>query len=94
MRESLMAHLERNMVPLYLTDQEKAQLDHYADMLGISRQKILEAIIECSLEDMDTMDKIDFLVSEVRLIDQIKMYKNLSRDDVNQKAKSKIENDD
>ena len=31
-----MAHLERKMVPLYLTDQEKEQLDLYAEILVIS----------------------------------------------------------
>lgn len=82
-----MAHLERKMVPLYLTEQEKYQLDLYADILGLSRQKVLEAIISSSFDDLDTMDKIGFLVKEVRLIDQIKMFKNLSRQGVNDKAK-------
>ena len=82
-----MAHLERKMVPLYLTEQEKYQLDLYADILGISRQKVLEAIITSSFEDLDTMDKIGFLVSEVRLIDQIELFKKLSRQGINDKAK-------
>ena len=81
-----MAHLERKMVPLYLTEQEKYQLDLYADILEISRQKVLEAIIASSFEDLDTMDKIGFLVSEVRLIDQIEMFKKLSRQGINDKA--------
>ena len=82
-----MAHLERKMVPLYLTEQEKYQLDLYADILEISRQKVLEAIIASSFEDLDTMDKIGFLVSEVRLIDQIEMFKKLSRQGINDQAK-------
>ena len=86
-----MAHLERNMVPLYLTDQEKYQLDLYAEILGISRQKVLETIIESSLEDLDTMDKIGFLVSEVRLIDQIKMFKKLTQQNINDIAEKKLE---
>ena len=86
-----MAHLERKMVPLYLTEQEKYQLDLYADILEISRQKVLEAIIASSFEDLDTMDKIGFLVSEVRLIDQIEMFKKLSRQGINDKAKQFIE---
>jgi hypothetical protein len=85
-----MAHLERKMVPLYLTEQEKYQLDLYADILEISRQKVLEAIIASSFEDLDTMDKIGFLVSEVRLIDQIEMFKKLSRQGINDKAKQFI----
>jgi len=86
-----MAHLERKMVPLYLTEQEKYQLDLYADILEISRQKVLEAIIASSFDDLDTMDKIGFLVSEVRLIDQIEMFKKLSRQGINDKAKQFIE---
>jgi hypothetical protein len=86
-----MAHLERKMVPLYLTEQEKYQLDLYADILEISRQKVLEAIIASSFNDLDTMDKIGFLVSEVRLIDQIEMFKKLSRQGINDKAKQFIE---
>ncbi len=82
-----MAHLERNMVPLYLTEQEKIQLDLYSDILGLSRQKVLEAIIASSLEDLDTMDKIGFLVKEVRLSDQIEMFKNLTRQEINDIAK-------
>jgi hypothetical protein len=86
-----MAHLERKMVPLYLTEQEKYQLDLYADILEISSQKVLEAIIASSFNDLDTMDKIGFLVSEVRLIDQIEMFKKLSRQGINDKAKQFIE---
>ena len=86
-----MAHLERKMVPLYLTEQEKYQLDLYADILGISRQKVLEAIITSSFEDLDTMDKVGFLVSEVRLTDQIELFKKLSRQEINDKAKQFIE---
>ena len=86
-----MPHKDRNMVPLYLTDQEKYQLDLYADMLGLSRQKVLEAIIASSMEDLDTMDKIGFLVSEVRLVDQINMFKKLTQQGINDKAKDKLE---
>ena len=82
-----MAHLERNMVPLYLTEQENFQLDLYSDILGLSRQKVLEAIIASSLEDLDTMDKIGFLVKEVRLSDQIEMFKSLTRQEINDIAK-------
>ena len=83
-----MAHIERNMIPLYITDQEKYQLDLYAEILGLSRQEVLEAIIASSLEDLDTMDKIGFMVSEVRLIDQINMFRSLTKqgiDDIAQK---------
>ena len=86
-----MAHCERKMVPLYLTEQEKYQLDLYADILELSRQKVLEAIIASSFEDLDTMDKIGFLVKEVRLIDQIKMFKSLTRKGVDDKAKKNTE---
>lgn len=79
------------MVPLYLTDQEKYQLDLYAEILNMSRQKVLEAIIESSMEDLDTMDKIGFLVSEVRLIDQISMFKKLTQQGINDLAKNKLE---
>jgi hypothetical protein len=82
-----MAHLERNMVPLYLTEQENFQLGLYSDILGLSRQKVLEAIIASSLEDLDTMDKIGFLVKEVRLSDQIEMFKSLTRQEINDIAK-------
>ena len=89
-----MAHLERNMVPLYLTDQEKNQLDLYASILGLSRQKVLETMIETCLEDLDTMDKIGFLVREVRLVDQINMFKRLTRqgiDDIARKYAEDVE---
>jgi hypothetical protein len=75
------------MVPLYLTASEKYQLDLYADILEVSRQKVLEAIIASSFEDLDTMDKIGFLVSEVRLIDQLEMFKKLSRQGIEDRAK-------
>lgn len=83
-----MAHLERNMVQLYLKDHEKYQLDLYAEILGLSRQKVLEAIIADSLEDLDTMDKIGFLVKDIRLIDQIKMFKTLTTQGINDIAES------
>jgi len=85
-----MAHLERKMVPLYLTESEKYQLDLYADILEVSRQKVLEAIIASSFEDLDTMDKIGFLVSEVRLVDQLEMFKKLTRQGINDKAKKSL----
>ena len=86
-----MPHKHRNMVPLYLTDQEKYQLDLYAEILNMSRQKVLEVIIESSMEDLDTMDKVGFLVSEVRLIDQISMFKKLTQQGINDLAKNKLE---
>jgi hypothetical protein len=82
------------MVPLYLTEREKNQLDLYADILGISRQKLLETIIATSLEDLDTMDKIGFLVSEVRLIDQINMFKNLTRQGIDDIARKYVKEED
>jgi hypothetical protein len=84
-----MAHLERKMVPLYLTDQEKEQLDLYAEKLGISRQKLLEGVILSSIEDLEVMDKIGFMVSEVRLADQLKMFKGLTTQDKNRIAGNK-----
>ena len=89
-----MAHIDRKMVPLYLTDSEKYQLDLYADRLGVSRQKVLEAIIASSFEDLDTMDKIGFLVSEVRLIDQIEIFKKLTRQGINEIAKKHSESEE
>ena len=86
-----MTHHERNMVPLYLSDQEKYQLDLYAEILEISRQKLLEALIASSLEDLDVMDKIGFLVKEVRLVDQIDMFKKLTKADINMLAEKNIE---
>ena len=86
-----MAHIERKMVPLYLTDQEKDQLDRHAGSLGVSRQKILEAIIESCLEDLDTMDKIGFLVSDVRITDLLNMFKNLTKKDINELARQYVE---
>ena len=86
-----MAHLERNMVPLYLKDHEKYQLELYADILGISRQEVLEAILASSLEDLDTMDKIGFLARGIRLIDQIEMFKSLTRQGIDSLAKKRTE---
>ena len=73
-----MAYLERKMVPLYLTDQEKEQLDLYAEALGLSRQKLLEGAILSCLDDLEEMYKIGFMVSEIRLSDQLKMFKGLT----------------
>ena len=73
-----MAHFERKMVPLYLTNQEKEQLNLYAEIVGASRQKLLEAMIASCCEDLDIMDRMDFLVSEVRVQDQLKMFKELT----------------
>lgn len=73
-----MPHLYRKATPLYLKEEEREQLDLYADIVGVSRQKLLEAIIASCLDDLDTMDRIGFLVSDVRLQDQLAMYKRLS----------------
>ena len=81
-----MAHLERKMTPLYLTEQEKEQLDLYAEILGLSRQKLLEGAILSCLDDLETMHKIGFMVSEVRLADQLKMFKGLTMQDKNRIA--------
>lgn len=84
-----MAHLERKMVPLYLTNQEKEQLDLYAERLGLSPQKLLEGLILSSIEDLEVMDKIGFMVSAVRLADQLKMFKGLTTQDKNRIAGNK-----
>jgi len=81
-----MAHLERKMIPLYLTEQEKNQLDLYAEVLGLSRQKLLEGAIASCLEDLETMHKIGFMVNQVRLADQLKMFKDLTLQDKNRIA--------
>ena len=81
-----MAHLDRKMVPLYLTEQEKNQLDLYAEVLGLSRQKLLEGAIASCLEDLETMHKIGFMVNQVRLADQLKMFKELTMQDKNRIA--------
>jgi hypothetical protein len=85
----MMAHLERKMVPLYLTNQENEQLDLYAEILGLSRQKLLEGLILSSMEDLEVMEKIGFMVSAVRLADQLKMFKGLTTQDKNRIAGNK-----
>ena len=85
-----MAHLERKMVPLYLTEQEKNQLDLYAETLGISRQKLLEGAITSCIEDLETMHKIGFMMNQVRLADQLKMFKGLTMQDKNRIAGDRI----
>ena len=74
-----MGHLNKNLAPLYLKTEEKEQLDLYADVLGISRQKLLEAIIASSLRDLITLDKLDVLISEVDALDQLEMFKSALR---------------
>ena len=81
-----MAHLERKMVPLYLTEQEKNQLDLYAEILDLSRQKLLEGAITSCIEDLETMHKIGFMRMQVRLADQLKMFKALTMQDKNRIA--------
>ena len=81
-----MPHLDRKMVPLYLTEQEKKQLDLYAEKLGLSRQKLLEGAIASCLEDLETMHKIGFMANPVRLEDQLKMFKGLTMQDKNRIA--------
>lgn len=90
-KEVKMTPPEQKMVPLYLTDRQNYQLDLYAGILEISQEKLLEAIIASSFEDLDIMDKIGFLVKEVRLSDQIDMYKKLSREDINHIAQKHVE---
>lgn len=89
-----MTHRDRKKISLYMTKQEKSQLDNYAEILGISRQKLLEAIIATTLEDLDVMDKIDFLMSEVRLIDQLNMFKKLTPQEIDEIAKNHITRDE
>lgn len=72
-----MAHADRNMVPLYLTEGEREQLDLYAEIAGISRQKLLEAIISSALDDLDFMDRTGLLIEDVRMKDQIEMFKKI-----------------
>ena len=73
----IMEHLAKKMIPLYLKESEKERLDLYAEIVGISRQKLLEAIISSALDDLDIMDKIDLLIDEVRLEDQLEMFKRI-----------------
>ena len=74
-----MGHLNKSMVSLYLKTEEKEQLDLYADVLDISRQMLLEAIIASSLRDLITLDKLDALISEVDALDQLEMFKSALR---------------
>ena len=74
-----MGHLNNSMVSLYLKTDEKEQLDLYADVLCISRQKLLETIIASSLRDLITLDKLDALISEVDALDQLEMFKSALR---------------
>lgn len=73
----IMEHLAKKMIPLYLKENEKERLDLYAEIVGISRQKLLEAIISSALDDLDIMDRIDLLIDEVRLEDQLEMFKRI-----------------
>jgi len=73
----IMEHLAQKMIPLYLKENEKERLDLYAEIVGISRQKLLEAIISSALDDLDIMDRIDLLIDEVRLEDQLEMFKRI-----------------
>ena len=73
----IMEHLAKKMIPLYLKENEKERLDLYAEIVGISRQKLLEAIIASALDDLDIMDRIDLLIDEVRLEDQLEMFKRI-----------------
>ena len=73
----IMEHLAKKMIPLYLKESEKERLDLYAEIVGISRQKLLEAIISSALDDLDIMDRIDLLMDEVRLEDQLEMFKRI-----------------
>ena len=73
----IMEHLAKKMIPLYLKENEKERLDLYAEIVGISRQKLLEAIISSALDDLDIMDRIDLLMDEVRLEDQLEMFKRI-----------------
>jgi len=87
-----MAHLERKMVPLYLTEQEREQLDLYAEVLGLSRQKLLEGAITSCIEDLEAMHKIGFMVNQARLADQLKMFKGLTMQDKNRIAGERSNN--
>ena len=71
-----MAHSERFMVPLYLTDTEKKKLDKYATSLNLSRQKVLEAIFVSGLSDLETIDLISSLTKKASLLDQLKTFKS------------------
>ena len=74
-----MAQLNCEMVPLYLTSKKKEQLELYAEIVGISPEKLLEEVLTSSLDDLDRMDKIGFLVSDIRFQDQLNMFKSLSK---------------
>ena len=65
------------MTPLYLTEDEKEKLDLYSEIAGISRQKLLEAIISSALADLEIMDRTGYLIDEVRIKDQIGMFKKI-----------------
>ena len=49
----------------------------------------MEGEILSSIEDLEVMDKIGFMVSEVRLADQLKMFKGLTTQDKNRIAGNK-----
>ena len=71
-----MAHSERTMVPLYLTDTEKKKLDKYAANLNLSRQKVLEAILASGLRDLGAMDLSGCLTQKACLLNQLEKFKS------------------
>ena len=51
-----MADLSRKLVPLYLTEDEKSALDEFAGKMRLSRQELLEGIINTAIDEIAMVD--------------------------------------
>jgi len=51
-----MAHANRKPITVYLTDEEREQLTHYAKKIGISRQKLIANLVDTGLDDLKLME--------------------------------------
>lgn len=69
-----MAHIDRQMTPLYLLKDEKQKLDNLAEKKGISRQKILEEIISSSINTSKQEARSERRQKNKRLKTKLQVY--------------------
>lgn len=67
-----MADLSRKLVPLYLTHEEMSALDEFAGKMRLSRQELLEGIINTAIEEIALVDFLNKSQKALNLWDDFK----------------------
>lgn len=56
-----MAHVNKKRAGLYLSPENDEKISNYAEELGISKQKLMENLIDSGLDDLALLKRTGFL---------------------------------